>query len=220
MEPCSSFRPGGADHREHGRRGLGLRRRLTSVALLTLLVTLVQSFAAVTAQATPPSWTDGDRGQRPRAVPGSRLPVRTRPGPTASWTDLGRTTSGRRDAIDHVAGTNDWMRDVSPDENGNWRFRPDAFETRKRWARALVRAFARDEEPDPSITFTDLDPSDPFHRWAAIAVQHGWMTRGSGGRIPSERRRHESQHPSFARARAGDGPDRCGTRPPVHDRRL
>jgi cell wall-associated NlpC family hydrolase len=98
------------------------------------------------------------------------------------------------------------MRDVPPDENGNWSFRPDAFETRKRWARAMVRAFAPDAEPDPSITFVDLDPSDPFHRWAAIAVKRGWMTRGSTGRFnPSAIVTSRGVHRSLVRA-LGMGP--------------
>ena len=50
-------------------------------------------------------------------------------------------------AIDHVAGTYDWMRDVAPDRDGNWSFKPDRFETRKWWAQALVRAFAPDAQP-------------------------------------------------------------------------
>jgi cell wall-associated NlpC family hydrolase len=200
------FPAGGADHRSMAERGLGLRRRLTSVALLTLLVTLVQSFAAVTAQATPPSWTDGETGSGPAPFPAHVSRSERALVPTASWSDLGSDDRWARDAIDHVAGTYDWMRDIPPDENGNWRFRPDAFETRQRWARALVRAFARDEEPDPSITFTDLDPSDPFHRWAAVAVQHGWMARGSGDRFrPSDIVTSRSIHRSLVRV-LGMGP--------------
>ena len=98
------------------------------------------------------------------------------------------------------------MRDYAPDQNGNWRFRPDAFETRARWARAIVRAFAPGEMPDPSITFTDLDPSDPSYRWAAIAVQHGWMTRSASGRFnPANVVTARGIHRSLVRA-LGMGP--------------
>lgn len=100
-----------------------------------------------------------------------------------TWTDLGSDDMWAKAAINHVAGTYDWMRDIAPDPDGNWSFRPDAFETRKRWARALVRAFAPDEEPDPSVTFPDLDPADPFHGAAVIAVQRRWLTRGASGRF-------------------------------------
>ena len=187
-------------------RGLGLRRRLSSVALLTLLVTLVQSFSAATAQATPPSWTDGEAGSGPAPFPVHVSRSERALIPTSSWVDLGPDDQWAKNAIDHVAGTNDWMSDFPADENGNWRFRPDAFETRKRWARAIVRAFAPDDQPDPSITFTDLDPSDPFHRWAVIAVQHGWMTRGSSGLFhPSDVVTGRGVHRSLVRA-LGMGP--------------
>jgi murein DD-endopeptidase len=160
------------------KRGLGLRRRLTHVAVLTLVVTLLQGLGAGSAQATPPSWTDGEHGSGPAPFPARassaelRIPART-------WTDLGPDDMWAKAAINHVAGTHGWMRDIGPDPDGNWRFMPDKFQTRKRWARALVRAFAPDAEPDPSITFSDVDPADPFHRWAAIAVQRGWLARGA-----------------------------------------
>jgi cell wall-associated NlpC family hydrolase len=186
-------------------RGPGLRRRPTSVALLTLLLTLVQSLSA-TAQATPPSWTDGEAGSGPAPFPAHISRSERALIPTSVWTDLGSDDQWAKNAIDHVAGTYDWMRDIPPDENGNWRFRPDALETRQRWARAIVGAFAPEDEPDPSITFTDLDPSDPFYRWAAIAVQHGWMTRGSSGRFhPSDVVTGRGVHRSLVRA-LGMGP--------------
>jgi len=163
------------------KRGHGLRRRLTSVALLTLVVTLVQSLGAGSAQATPPSWTDGEHGSGPAPFPARASRSGQLRMVSATWTDLEPDDMWAKTAIDHVAGTNDWMRDVAPDPEGNWRFKPDALETRKRWARALVRAFAPDAEPDPTVTFSDLDASDPFYRWAAIAVHRGWMTRGASG---------------------------------------
>jgi murein DD-endopeptidase len=175
------FHAPGADVGSVAERGLWLRRRLTSAALLTLVVMLVQSLGAGSAQATPPSWTDGENGSGPAAFPAhvsrsERLRI-----PSQTWTDLGPNDMWAKAAINHVAGTYDWMRDVAPDHDGNWSFKPDALETRKRWARALVRAFAPDAQPDPSVTFPDLDVADPFQPSAAIAVQLGWMTRGTGG---------------------------------------
>lgn len=161
--------------------GQRLRRRSTTVALLTLLVTLVQSLGAATAHATPSSWKDGEAGSGPAAFPAGGSRSEQMRIPSTTWTDLGSDDLWAKTAINHVAATYDWMRDIPPDQDGNWRFRPDAFESRKRWARAIVRAFAPDAEPDPTITFTDLAPADPFHRWAAIAVKRGWMTRGAGG---------------------------------------
>lgn len=151
---------------------------MTHVAVLTLAVTLLPALGAGSAQATPPSWTDGEHGSGPAPFPARassselRIPART-------WTDLGPDDMWAKAAINHVAGRYGWMRDIGPDPDGNWRFMPDKFQTRKRWARALVRAFAPDAEPDPSVTFSDVNPGDPFHRWAAIAVQRGWMARGA-----------------------------------------
>lgn len=162
--------------REHG-----LRHRLSSVALLALAMALLPSFGAGVAHATPPSWRDGDLGSGPAPFPAHTSRAERLRIPSGSWTDLGPDDMWAKAAIDHVAGAYDWMRDVAPDRDGNWRFRPDAFETRKLWARAMVRAFAADAQPDPSITFPDLDPADPFHRYAAIAVQRGWLTRGADG---------------------------------------
>ncbi|HWL90895.1 MAG TPA: NlpC/P60 family protein [Actinomycetota bacterium] len=165
------------------KRGHGLRRRLTPVVLLTLTVTLAQSLAPTPAQATPPSWTEGEHGSGPAPFPAGTSRAERLRIPSMTWTDLGSDDMWAKPAINHVAGTYDWMRDFAPDAEGNWRFKPDAFESRKRWARALVRAFAPDEEPDPSVTFPDLDPADPFHGSAAIAVQRGWLTRGPSGRF-------------------------------------
>jgi cell wall-associated NlpC family hydrolase len=163
------------------KRGHGLRRRLTSGVVLTLTVALVQSLAATAAQATPPSWMDGEDGSGPAPFPSHTTRSERLLIPSMTWTDLGSDDVWAKPAINHVAGTYDWMRDFAPDRDGNWSFKPDRFETRKRWARAMVLAFDPDAEPDPAVTFTDLDPTNPFHRWAAIAVQRGWMTRRPGG---------------------------------------
>ena len=187
-------------------RGHGLRRRLTSIALLTLLVTSVQMLGATTAHATPPAWTDGEAGSGPAPFPTHLTPSERLLVPTSSWSDLEADDRWARIAIDHVAGTHTWMRDFGPDENGDWRFKPDAFETRARWARAMVRAFAPDDDPDPSITFTDLDPSDPAYRSAAIAVDHGWLTRSTSGAFnPSTIVTARGIHRSLVRA-LGMGP--------------
>ena len=163
------------------KRGHRLRYRLTPVALLTLTVTLLQSLVSGSAQATPPSWTEGEHGSGPAPFPAQVSRSEQLRMPSITWSDLGSDDTWAKPAINHVAGTHNWMRDFGRDRDGNWRFRPDGFETRKRWARAMVRAYEPDAEPDPAVTFTDLEPTDPFHRWAAISVQRGWMTRRAGG---------------------------------------
>jgi hypothetical protein len=77
-------------------------------------------------------------------------------------------------AIRAVAIDHRWMRDF-----GSTTFRPEFLETRRRFARAVVRAFAPKVAPDPGITFGDMSSSDPFYRYANVAVKLGWM-RESG----------------------------------------
>lgn len=77
-------------------------------------------------------------------------------------------------AIDHVAVTHDWMLDFGTDT-----FKPEAIETKRRFASALVKAFDPNGTIDPTITFPDVPTTDPFYRYANIAVKHGWMTVGA-----------------------------------------
>jgi cell wall-associated NlpC family hydrolase len=166
-----------------------------------LLVTLVQSLGAGSVQATPPSWTDGENGSGPAPFPARASRSEQLRVPSTTWADLGPDDVWAKAAINHVAGTYNWMRDVPPDPQGNRRFKPDSFETRKRWARALVRAFAPNTQPDPSVTFSDLDAVDPFHRWAAIAVQRGWMTVGASRTFdPNDAVTAQAVHHSLVRA--------------------
>jgi cell wall-associated NlpC family hydrolase len=155
---------------------------MSGITLTTVAAVVVQLFGATAAQAAS-SWRAGEHGsgvpQTPAVITASERAAR----PSTTWQDLNANDAWARRAINHVAGTYDWMRDFRPDPDGNWSFRPDRYETRKHWARALVRAFAPGEEPDRAVTFADLDPSRPFYRWAAVAVQHGWMVRGPGGRF-------------------------------------
>jgi cell wall-associated NlpC family hydrolase len=164
-------------------RGHPVRRRSAAVTLAAVLVVAMQALGVTPAHATPGSWRAGEAGSGAPPLPASSTAVDGTRMPSSTWADLGPDDRWARAAIDHVAGVNDWMRDYPPSQDGTWRFKPDAYESRKYWARALVRAFAPDEEPDPSIRFPDLDADRPFYRWAAIAVQHGWMIRGPGGRF-------------------------------------
>lgn len=103
------------------------------------------------------------------------------------WSDLDRSDAWAKGAIDFVGKANDWMRDFAPKPDGSVPFRPDMTETRKYLARAVVKAFAPQAVVDPSITFTDLDPTQAFYKWANIAVQRGWMTRPADGRFQPDR---------------------------------
>jgi len=97
------------------------------------------------------------------------------------WSDLTPSDNWAKPAIAYVAGSNDWMRDFAPNVDGSYPFRPDTIETRKYLARSMVKAFAPDAPVDPTITFTDLDATQMFYRYANVAVRMGWMRRGAGG---------------------------------------
>jgi cell wall-associated NlpC family hydrolase len=156
---------------------------LVRVAAATALAATLLPLETGMAHAAPSSWRDGEDGSGPPAIASRGTPTERLRMPGTAWSDLEADDRWAKPAIDHVAGSHDWMRDYAPDADGNWRFRPDKFETRARWARALVRAFARDETPDPSISFPDLDQGDRFWPFAAIAVKHRWIARASGGRF-------------------------------------
>ncbi|MDY6796013.1 MAG: NlpC/P60 family protein [Actinomycetota bacterium] len=65
---------------------------------------------------------------------------------------------------------------------GDGGFHPEDDASRLDCSQALVSVFGHaDEEPDPSITFTDLPAEDPGYRWANLAVKYGLMDRRADG---------------------------------------
>jgi len=133
-------------------------RKLVRIALFFTLV----------ASAAAPGAALASTGER---VGGQRAP-------SARWADVS-TSSWARQAIDYVAEDRSWMRDFG--SNG---FRPDRLESRRLFARALVKAFASGAVPKRNPAFTDLASDDPFYRFAAVAVERGWMTAPSGAFSP------------------------------------
>jgi cell wall-associated NlpC family hydrolase len=104
-----------------------------------------------------------------------------------TFADLDASDGWAKTAIQYVAGSYDWMRDFAPEADGSYPFPPDAYETKRYFARAVVLAFAPDAVPDPSIVFTDLDPSSSWYRYAAVAVDRGWIRRRADGAfLPDE----------------------------------
>lgn len=97
------------------------------------------------------------------------------------WSDLDKSTSWAKAAINYVGATNEWMRDFAPNADGTYPFQPSTIETRKYFARAVIMALAPEETVDPSITFADLDPSDPFFPAVNIAVKLHWMKKTAAG---------------------------------------
>ncbi|MEA2550501.1 MAG: hypothetical protein QOE25_270, partial [Actinomycetota bacterium] len=73
-----------------------------------------------------------------------------------------------RTAVKYVAGAHDYMADYPVNHNGTSFFHPATLESKIRFARAVVRAFAPDDPVDPSITFNDVATSSPGYRYANV----------------------------------------------------
>jgi cell wall-associated NlpC family hydrolase len=79
------------------------------------------------------------------------------------------------------------MRDFRrPDEEGRLPFKPDRLESRRLFARALVRAFGAELTPDPALAFDDVAADDRFFAAANIAVSQGWMEAEGQSFLPLE----------------------------------
>lgn len=88
-------------------------------------------------------------------------------------TDHWAAGSVRAVAVDH-----DWMA------TGTKAFRPADDVSRRELARAIVRGFASADQPDQSLTFADLSPSDPDYPAATVAVRRGWFAVTEGRFAP------------------------------------
>jgi S-layer homology domain len=73
-----------------------------------------------------------------------------------------------------------WMQDYGPAT-----FRPEELLLRRHLAKAVVMAFAPAEPADPTVTFTDLPPQDPWFRYANVVVRRGWMAAPGGQFAPN-----------------------------------
>lgn len=153
----------------------GSFRRLTALVALAAAFALIPSSPglSISPAARPDPATFGEDGSGPAApwVEGRGQAVSAS---ASDWDDVG-ADHWAKVAIDRVALQNDWMNDF-----GDTTFQPDAVESRKLFARALVMAFAPDEPIKPSITFNDLPADDPFYPYANVAVKKRWMTKFKG----------------------------------------
>ena len=156
-------------------------RRLFAALSVAAFVLWV-SAQAVPAGAGPSPGRGRVLGERGSGMPAVPLPLTAaaRAGDSIAWSDV---TKGHwaKAAIDHVARTYTWMRDFRASDDGTVPFKPDKLETRRLFARALVRAFASAETTDPTITFPDLAETDRFFRFANIAVKLGWLATDPDG---------------------------------------
>jgi cell wall-associated NlpC family hydrolase len=175
--------------------GCQFRRRLRTIVVATaasasmclpLLGTPVHAAQRVRHDRVTAGETGSGEPALPVVYPTSR---RQLPGLTtarmakasgATFADLDANDAWARAAIRWVASENSWMLDFAPNPNGTYNFRPAATETRRYFARSIVRAFAPGQKPDGSVVFSDVDASTSWYRWAAVAVQHRWMTARNG----------------------------------------
>ena len=170
------------------RGGTALLRRVVVLATVGALgVSVIPGNAAADDGVGSLVSLQGEAGSGPAPFPVEGPSSVSARAAAFRWSDLDRNDAWAKRAIDHVGKSNDWMRDFAPRADGTVPFRPDMVETRKYLARAVVRAFAPRAAVDPSITFTDLDPTQTFYRWANVAVQRGWMTRSADGRFQPDR---------------------------------
>jgi hypothetical protein len=167
--------------------GLAMIRRALGAFTATLVaLALLPGTAGATASSGYRDGEDGTGMPLVRTVSNDRLTSRSLDG-SVTFSDLDKTDAWAKTAIRYVAGTNDWMRDFAPLADGTYPFRPDRYESRQRLARAMVLAFAPDELPDPTILFTDIDPTSAWYRFAAVATSHRWIVPAADGSfLPDE----------------------------------
>jgi NlpC/P60 family protein len=168
----------------------GWLRRRRHVALSLALASTIALGSTMHARAdegnpAPEPTAVGEPGSGPPAYPFVLASSSKMLTGAIHWSDVPNSLWANN-AIDYVGKTNNWMRDYAPDENGDYPFKPDKLETRKLFARAVVRAFAPDEPIDPEIHFTDLPDDGTFYDEANVAVKLGWMPFNDGAFLPQQ----------------------------------
>ncbi len=151
-------------------------------AVPVLLAVLLGSPGLVSAADRPPVFA-GETGSGPPTWTAARVTAGVN---GIAWSDVPKD-HWARDAIDHVGALNDWMRDFRQAADETYPFKPDLLETRKLFARAMMRAFGAGLVEDPDLTFADLPEQDRFFRFANPVVAAGWMRADAEGNFrPSE----------------------------------
>jgi cell wall-associated NlpC family hydrolase len=163
-------------------RGTRIQRRILTLALIVAVGMLTLPFSAAVGaeRATTPHAAAGEPGSGPPRAPDRISAATLGRLNSVKWSDV-PAGYWARNAIDYVGSAKAWMRDFPKNGNGTYDFKPDRLESRKLFARALVKAFAPTVDVDPKITFDDLPSDAPFYPWANIAVQKGWLRRTGGG---------------------------------------
>ena len=146
------------------------------VAVPLVLACLLIPEAASSAPARAEATKAGEHGSGPEAWTVDAVFAAG----GVTWSDV-PAGHWARNAIDYVAGSNDWMRDYPANDEGDHAFRPKRLESRKLFARAIFRAFGRGLPQDPNLSFPDLASDDRFFKSANVAVSSGWMETAAGG---------------------------------------
>jgi len=154
-------------------------RRL--VAVLTFGTCLLSPQALVSAADRSPL-LEGEAGSGPPMWSAPRAAPRVN---GIKWSDVPKG-SWARNAIDFVAAENDWMRDFAQEADETYPFKPDLLETRRLFARSVVRVFAPDAIEDPDLRFGDLAREDRFFTYANVAVTSGWLEVDADGNFLPE----------------------------------
>jgi cell wall-associated NlpC family hydrolase len=160
------LRRGDADLTYMGRGRTELRYAVTVAITLSVVVGLLAGTTTMAVAASPTP-----NGAHAAAVTSVKI------------SDLRTTEGWANPAINYVAATNVWMRDFAQNTDGTYPFHPNIIESRKYFARSVVKAFAPNVPVDTQITFTDLPATDPFYRWMNLAVKMGWMSGNGAGAI-------------------------------------
>jgi hypothetical protein len=154
-----------------------LRARWTSCLIGALAIVVLSADAAM---AAPP--TSGAPGPRPLLSPVDRRLLSTT---KVRFTDLGPFPWAKT-AVRYVAAAHGYMPERTKNPDGSFAFHPAALESRIRFARSVVLAFAPTDPVDPSITFNDIASDSPAYAYANVMVRHGWMhADGAGDFSPS-----------------------------------
>ena len=161
------------------------RRRSVPLVIagsLALLLLPIAGAAQARTVAPRPSHgiLAGDAGGGPRPPKPYISPQMQAVRRNITWSDM-VNYNWAKSAVNYVAATNSWMLDSAASPDGTYRFHPGQIETRKYFARTLVRAFAPGAALDPSISFNDLGHTDPFYKYANITQQRGWLRHDGAG---------------------------------------
>jgi hypothetical protein len=155
-----------------------VRRLVALLACVSAVVLLPQPASSVGVRR---ELLAGERGSGPPSWHVDTLASAS----TVHWSDVPNDLWAKN-AIDYVAGSHSWMRDFKASNGEDLEFRPDARESRRFFARALVKAFAPDAATDPSISFSDVPNDDRFYAYANVAVANGWLRADGNAFAPRE----------------------------------